>query len=105
MITGDLNIFDPNAPGAVLADVDRELADARSSRNIGVDVRYVGTRHLQGWVDYNYNEANIIENGFLDEFRKAQANLQANIAAGRGNTFAYTGAARHRRRCRSTSPT
>ena len=36
--------------------------------------------------------ANILENGFLNEFRKAQANLQANIAAGRGNTFAYTGA-------------
>src|SRR5262249_5006476 len=38
------------------------------------------------------NEPNIRTNGFLDEFRKAQANLQANIAAGRGNTFAYTGA-------------
>ena len=36
---------------------------------------------------------NIKTNGFVDEFRKAQANLQANIAAGRGNTFAYTGAA------------
>lgn len=35
----------------------------------------------------------IVENGFLDEFRRAQANLQANIAAGRGNTFAYTGIA------------
>ena len=31
-------------------------------------------------------------NGFVDEFRKAQGNLQANIAAGRGTTFAYTGA-------------
>lgn len=28
-----------------------------------------------------------------DEFRKAQANLRANIVAGKGNTFAYTGAA------------
>ena len=49
-------------------------------------------RSLAGFVDYNYNEINTKENGFLDEFRKAQANLQANIAAGRGNTFAYTGA-------------
>ncbi len=32
------------------------------------------------------------DNGFVNEFRKAQANLQANIAAGRGKTFAYTGA-------------
>ena len=34
----------------------------------------------------------IVENGFLEEFRLAQRNLQANIAAGKGNTFAYTGA-------------
>ena len=39
------------------------------------------------WFDYNYNEINIIENGFLNEFRLAQQNLQANIAAGRGDTF------------------
>jgi hypothetical protein len=32
-----------------------------------------------------------VENGFIGEFRKAQANLQANMAAGRGATFAYTG--------------
>jgi hypothetical protein len=32
------------------------------------------------------------ENGFYDEFRKAQANLRANILAGNGNNFAYTGA-------------
>ena len=44
------------------------------------------------WQTLNYNEFNIFENGFLNEFRQAQANLQANIAAGRGNTFAFTGA-------------
>ena len=43
----------------------------------------------------NYNELNILENGFFNEFKVAQANLLANIAAGRGNTFAYTGAAGH----------
>ena len=32
------------------------------------------------------------ENGYYNEFRTAQQNLQANIAAGQGNTFAYTGA-------------
>ena len=34
---------------------------------------------------------NVIENGFLNEFRQAQANLLANQGAGRGNTFAYFG--------------
>jgi hypothetical protein len=57
-------------------------------------VRYVGNRFLQNWTTYNLNanENNIVENGLLDEFKLAQANLKANIAAGRGNTFAYTGA-------------
>jgi hypothetical protein len=60
-------------------------------RNHVIEARYVGTRSRDGWTTYNYNEPNIVENGFLDEFRLAQANLRANIAAGRGNTFAYTG--------------
>ena len=61
-------------------------------RDTAFEVRYVGSRHRQDWETMNINETNITTNGFLDEFRKAQANLQANIAAGRGNTFAYTGA-------------
>jgi hypothetical protein len=57
-----------------------------------IEVRYVGTRSRDGWTTYDYNESNIVENGFLDEFRAAQANLQANIAAGRGANFRYFGA-------------
>jgi hypothetical protein len=64
----------------------------RLTRDMAIEARYVGTRSLQSWLAYNFNEVNIVENGFLDEFRQAQANLQANIAAGRGNTFAFTGA-------------
>lgn len=61
-------------------------------KSMAVEVRYVGTRGHEGWTNLNLNEFNIVENGFLKEFRQAQANLQANIAAGRGNTFAFTGA-------------
>src|SRR6185436_7724846 len=57
------------------------------------EARYVGSRHRQDWETQNINEISITDNGFVQEFRKAQANLQANIAAGRGATFAYTGAA------------
>jgi hypothetical protein len=56
-----------------------------------VEIRYVGSRHLQAWTNFNYNELNIVENNFLNEFRQAQANLQANIAASRGSSFAYFG--------------
>ncbi|MCE9602416.1 MAG: TonB-dependent receptor [Gemmatimonadetes bacterium] len=67
-------------------------------REIGIDVRYVGNTNVGGWTTWNMNATQQWsmlkgENGFLDEFRTAQANLRANIVAGRGNTFAYTGAA------------
>jgi len=64
------------------------------TKNMAVDVRYVGTRNNGGWWigGRNVNEYNTIENGFLSEFKLAQANFAANRAAGKGNTFAYTGA-------------
>lgn len=58
-----------------------------------LEIRFVGSRHKQDWDSININQPNVTTNGFLDEFKKAQANLQANMAAGRGATFAYTGAA------------
>src|SRR4029079_8416420 len=61
------------------------------SRDSAIEIRYVGSRHLGDWDSININEPNITTNGFLPEFRAAQANLQANIAAGRGSTFAYMG--------------
>jgi hypothetical protein len=57
-----------------------------------IEVRYVGNHGVKMWRQYSLNEINLIENGFLNEFKLAQANLTANIAAGKGSTFAYTGA-------------
>jgi hypothetical protein len=64
-------------------------------KNTAVDVRYVGTRNYGGWFigGRNLNEFNTIENGFLSEFKLAQANLAANNAASNGKGFAYTGIA------------
>ena len=56
------------------------------------EARYVGTRGRDLWRRYGLNEVNVIENGFLNEFRLAQANLAANQTAGRGNTYAFFGA-------------
>jgi hypothetical protein len=65
-------------------------------RNTALEVRYIGNMNYGGtdfqWNLNGTNNWNIIENGFYKEFRLAQQNLRANIAAGRGNTFAYTGA-------------
>jgi len=95
IVTGDVSIFDP--------DIEIPYTDSYTvalQRSIGrtsaIEVRYVGARNRQQWTTYNYNEANILENGFLDEFKLAQANLQAHIASGCGGTgnacsFAYRG--------------
>ncbi|HEX6974205.1 MAG TPA: hypothetical protein VF147_07385, partial [Vicinamibacterales bacterium] len=90
VVTGDVHIFDEHLQ-VPYSQTWTAGWQRRLTRDFAVEARYVGTRSLQGWTEYNFNEVNIVENGFLDEFRMAQANLQANIAAGRGATFAYTG--------------
>ena len=90
-ITNTVNRFDSNLQmpytQSYTAGWQRKLGN-----DTAIEVRYVGSRHRQDWETMNINEVNITTNGFLNEFRRAQANLQANIAAGRGATFAYTGA-------------
>jgi hypothetical protein len=90
IITGDISVFDPDLKipysQTWSAGFQRQLG-----KNMAFEARYIGSRGRDLWVDYNVNEVNIGSNGFLDEFRLAQQNLFANIAAGRGNTFKYFG--------------
>jgi hypothetical protein len=91
LVTSSVNALDPNIQlpysDSWTIGVQRGL-----TKNMAAEVRYVGTRSRQQWTQYNYNEVNIIENGFLAEFRLAQANLQANVAAGlSAQGFKYRG--------------
>lgn len=52
-------------------------------RSRALEVRYNGNRTIHQWIYTNPNEVNVFENGFLDEFKRAQANL----AAGNGSSF------------------
>jgi hypothetical protein len=82
---------------------DIQVASARSwtigfqralGRDMAVEARYVGTRGVDQWSELNYNERNLIENRFIDEFRLAVGNLQANNTSGVQNrigSFAYFG--------------
>ena len=90
-ITTRGNAFDPNIQMPYTQSWSAGW-QRKMTRDSAIEVRYVGSRHRQDWDSININEPNITTNGFLNEFRQAQANLQANIAAGRGATFAYTGA-------------
>lgn len=85
------NAFDPKIQTGSVASFSvgyqREI-----HRDTVVEVRYMGNRGMKLWRQHNINEVNTIENGFAAEFRLAQQNLYANLAAGRGSSFAYFGA-------------
>jgi len=57
--------------------IQRALGDTRA-----LEIRYVGSRTLRQWIQTDPNEVNIFENGFLTQFKQAQANLNANNASG-----------------------
>jgi Carboxypeptidase regulatory-like domain len=89
-VSNSVNAIDPNLRMPYVQSwsvgIQREV-----TRNTVVEVRYLGNHLARQWTTENLNEVNVVENGFLNEFRLAQANLQANIAAGRGSTFRYFG--------------
>jgi len=45
------------------------------TKDMAVEVRYVGNHGAKLWRQFELNEVNIFENGFLDEFKIAQRNL------------------------------
>jgi hypothetical protein len=92
----DINLFDPviKVPNTRSWSVGLQRA---LSRDTAVEIRYVDTRLDNGWTTENWNELNVFENGFLEEFKRAQANLRAHVLAGCGTaanacSFAYRGA-------------
>jgi hypothetical protein len=70
-----LNDFDPNLrPGYAQSwtfGIQREL-----TKDMALEVRYVGNHGTRLWRQYEINEVNIFENGFINEFRNAQENLR-----------------------------
>src|SRR4029450_8148344 len=54
------------------------------TRQGAVEIRYVGAGLVDGSATEEWNEVNFTTNGFLDEFKLAQQNLQAAIARGCG---------------------
>jgi hypothetical protein len=94
--SSNVRAFDPDITlpfaGTGTIGLQRKL-----SNNMSVEARYIRTDSYGSWTlrnlsgALNYNEIGIVENKFIDEFRLAQANLVANINAGKGSTFAYTG--------------
>ena len=61
------------------------------ARGTVLEVRYIGTHSIHEWHDYQPNETNIFENGFLPQFLQAQKNLSINAANGVANNFSNKG--------------
>jgi len=66
-----------------------------------IELRYQGNKGYKAWTTENWNATNVYETAWLTgsrgaglpdgEFEKAQANMRANVLAGRGSTMAYMG--------------
>jgi hypothetical protein len=84
--TDGSNAFSPNLKVGYVhswsVGIQREL-----TKDTVLEARYVGNRGMQLWRQYDLNEINIIENGFLNEYKLAQANLIKNAGA----NFRYLG--------------
>jgi Carboxypeptidase regulatory-like domain len=89
-ITDSINEF---APDLKIGRVDSFTFGIQRELNADnvIEVRYVGNRGHDLWRQYDLNEINVIENGFLQEFRLAQQNVLANLANNRGFNFRYFG--------------
>lgn len=85
-----LRDYDPNIRTPYVQSwsfgIQREL-----NRDTALEIRYVGNRSIGLIQQFQLNETNIFENGFLDEFIQAQRNLAINRANGRGNNFRNNG--------------
>lgn len=68
------NEWDPNLRMGYVqswsAGIQREL-----TKNMALEIRWVGNHGTNLWRQLEINEVNIFENGFLDEFKRAQNNL------------------------------
>ncbi len=58
--------------------------------NTAFEIRYVGSRSNNLARGIDLNQIDVISNGFLDDFKRAQANLALSIAANPTNTAAQT---------------
>jgi hypothetical protein len=94
LITDSVNAFKPDLKTGYVESwtvgVQREL----DSNNV-IEIRYVGNRGHRLWRQYDLNgngaQWDVRNNGLLQEFALAQANLIENIKAGRGAQFRYQG--------------
>jgi hypothetical protein len=88
-----VNWYDPNIVPPKIHSFSFGLQRGIAKATV-LEVRYVGNRGRDLWRQVNLNEANVIENGFLNEFIAAQNNLAICTANRAACTGSATGALR-----------
>jgi hypothetical protein len=87
---GGANDFNPQLKAGYTQSftfgVQRELG-----KNTAVEVRFVRTRGTHLWRQYDLNEVNIFENGFLAQFNAARNNLLISRANNAGDNYGNQG--------------
>lgn len=79
----NLDTIDPNIKSPYVESWNAGVQRKLPGNNL-FEVDYVGNHVVHSWLQFDVNEVNIFENGFLGQFQTAQANLAANG----GTTFA-----------------
>ncbi len=85
LLTDSINAFDPNLKIGYVESWSIGIQREIKKDNV-LEVRYVGNRGHKLWRQLDLNEPNVIENGVYSEWKLAQQNLLANIAANRCRT-------------------
>ncbi|HKS67604.1 MAG TPA: carboxypeptidase regulatory-like domain-containing protein [Candidatus Acidoferrales bacterium] len=71
--------MDPNIHEPYMMEWNLGIQRQIGSGNV-LEVRYIGHHSVHEWIQVDPNEVNIFENGFLTQFKQAQANLGINAA-------------------------
>ena len=90
LITDAANTFSPNLKTGYVESWSMGIQREINKDNV-FEVRYIGNRGHKLWRQVDLNETNVFENGWLNEFKLAQQNVLANLAAGRGFNMRYFG--------------
>ena len=85
--------FDPHIHQPYVQEWNLGIQRQLGANNV-LEVRYLGHRSVHQWIQTDPNEVNIFENGFLTQFKAAQANLaacMANATCAKNPSFANQG--------------
>ncbi|HEX7315288.1 MAG TPA: TonB-dependent receptor [Pyrinomonadaceae bacterium] len=87
---GGSNDFDSNLKAGYTQSFTLGL-QREIGKNTAFEIRFVRTRGTHLWRQYDLNEVNIFENGFLDQFKAAANNLAISRANNRGDNYGNQG--------------